>query len=65
MAVTLLPETKRVLMKQSFEDGLKESSNHFLSDPIPNRGNAERAALVFFLGDIGSPERVGLVRPIL
>jgi hypothetical protein len=52
-------------MKRRFEDRLEKSSKDFLTHPIANGWNAERAKLGCVLGDIMTPQGERLKRALL
>jgi hypothetical protein len=54
MAVTPLSKAIGRIVKQWLKDGVQEAANHLLSDPVPNRRDAEGSELLFILGNPGA-----------
>jgi hypothetical protein len=62
MSITIRPEAKRAFSEGGFEDGLQKGTDNFLSDPIPNRGDAQGAQIfAFTLGDVNPEKWCGVI----
>jgi transposase len=65
VTVACRPEPIRIIVKDRLEDGTQKQPEHFLSDAIPDCGDAERTCLPVPFGDVHTTQRQGPKGPVL